>query len=115
MEDADIDELRRRDSVEKTGDFNADYDIPKPIHHDKWMPLKKHEKFYPERKMVYNAPSLNQKRPKIFESYDMEIEPMFGDPYQLLSKHRQKRANGKEILNPRILETVFRSSFTTLN
>ena len=40
LEDSDIDELRRYDSVKKTGDFNADYDIPKPLDDNNWMPLQ---------------------------------------------------------------------------
>ena len=101
LEDADIDELRRRDSVEKTGDFNADYDIPKHLDQNNWTPLQNQQnllnKYNDNREMMYDLPYLDQNNHQIFQNYNYESEneSVFEDPYQLIPQSRQKRALGK--------------------
>ena len=101
LEDSDIDELRRYDSVKKTGDFNADYDIPKPLDDNNWMPLQNQQnlfnKYNDNAEMMYDLSYFDQNNHQIFQNYyyERENDPVFEDPYQLITRSRQKRALGK--------------------
>ena len=56
MEDSDIDELRRSDSVKKIGDFNAGFNSPTPLK-DIQLQNQENKRHNYNRKMLLDIPT----------------------------------------------------------